>query len=614
MYFKCSQRNNPETGRSQVYLRLVESYRNLDDRVCHRTLLNVGFMATGTTPEQLNAIQGYLNHWHEQKETLFEEEADAFVREQAEVLWHRLVHEKRIDLNWKQKAERSIDAATMRHSHVREIGSEWIAYKALQDLELDKKLLALGWSEEEAMLAAVQIVSRAVYPASELGTSRWINENSGVKELIGYEGAISKDKLYKSALKLFHAKYALERHLSERTNTLFDLEDKIILYDLTNTYFEGQKRGSSLAQFGRSKEKRRDAKLVVLALVINVEGFIKYSSILQGNIADSKTLSSMIDKLDGHTVSGHPIVVLDAGIATEENLETIRAKKYHYVCVSRSKIKDYEAVAGHPGVLHKTRSRQQITLESVRTERNTDYYLKVDSPAKAMKEAGMKTSFESRFELELEKIRQSLHKKGGVKKTDKVHERIGRAKQKYPSAQGGYNIKVVEDTKQVAVTDIRWEKDPEKQAAKEQSLGVYFVRTDLDMECEVVLWDIYNTIREIEYSFRTLKTDLDLRPIYHKNDESTMAHLHLGLLAYWLVNTVRYRLKSKGINSCWSEIVRIGNTQKIITTTGQNTFDKIISVRKCSQPEPQLKIIYAALNIPDIPMKKQKFVVHKPPS
>lgn len=88
-----------------------------------------------------------------------------------------------------------------------------------------------------------------------------------------------------------------------------------------------------------------------------------------------------------------------------------------------------------------------------------------------------------------------------------------------------------------------------------------------------------NTIREIENAFRTLKTDLDLRPIYHKNDESTMAHLHLGLLAYWLVNTIRFKLKSKKIKSNWKEIVRIGNTQKVITTTGTNTFNKTIGVR-----------------------------------
>lgn len=112
----------------------------------------------------------------------------------------------------------------------------------------------------------------------------------------------------------------MEKHLSKRTNSLFDLEDKIVLYDLTNTYFEGRKQNSSLAQFGRSKEKRNDCKLEVLALVVNVEGFVKYSAILEGNIADNKTLLVMIDKLCIHTITGKPVVVIDADIATEENM------------------------------------------------------------------------------------------------------------------------------------------------------------------------------------------------------------------------------------------------------------------------------------------------------
>jgi len=138
------------------------------------------------------------------------------------------------------------------------------------------------------------------------------------------------------------------------------------------------------------------------------------------------------------------------------------------------------------------------------------------------------------------------------------------------------------------------------------------LRTNMDVTDEVVVWNIYNTIREIENTFRTLKTDLDLRPVYHKKDKPAMAHLHLGLLAYWLVNTVRYQLKGGNINSCWTEIVRIANTQKVITTTGQNTYDQIISIRKCSLPNENLKTIYDILKSEYRPFAKRKSVVHKP--
>src|SRR2546425_9398645 len=124
----------------------------------------------------------------------------------------------------------------------------------------------------------MHIVSRAVYPASEHKTEQWIGDNSAVAELFGKEASrVSRHMLYKAAVDLYEQKDELEKHLSVKTNELFDLDDKIILYDLTNTYFEGRKAHSSIAQFGRSKEKRSDCKLVVLALVTNGEGFVKYS-------------------------------------------------------------------------------------------------------------------------------------------------------------------------------------------------------------------------------------------------------------------------------------------------------------------------------------------------
>jgi len=192
-----------------------------------------------------------------------------------------------------------------------------------------------------------------------------------------------------------------------------------------------------------------------------------------------------------------------------------------------------------------------------------------------------------------------------------VHQRIGRVKEKYPSVQPYYLIAVSSDEETNLATAITWKKDETKHEQKNESLGIYFLRTNLKVQDELVVWNIYNTIREIENAFRTLKTDLDLRPIYHKNDDATLAHLHLGILAYWLVNTVRYQLKNNGITSCWTEIVRIGNTQKVITTSGTNTYDKIITTRKCSQPNDNLKNIYTALKTKHQPFTKRKFVVHK---
>ena len=226
--------------------------------------------------------------------------------------------------------------------------------QTVRQLQIDRYLETHGWSDEDRDLALAHIVCRTVYPASEWKTLRYIKENSSICELLGLDtDKITKDRLYKTSLRLYAEKEGLEKHLSHKTNELFDIQDKIIIFDLTNFYYEGEMRKSALARYGRSKEKRSDCPLVVLAIVVNVEGFIKYTAIYEGNMADSKTLGAMIDHLVSATTvtpkdteGKKRIVVIDAGIATEENLQMITDKKYDYVCVSRSSLKKYTVAEG----------------------------------------------------------------------------------------------------------------------------------------------------------------------------------------------------------------------------------------------------------------------------
>ena len=487
MYFKFSLRYNKEKQQSDAYYRLVESYRNADGRVCHRTILNIGFIDDDYTADQLNQTSRILTDRYEHKQSLFAP-TDTAVIDLVETLWKRIIKDKRLDLTLHSLSSRQIDADTLRHSNVREIGAEFICHQTLQELGISKVLADAGFTEEQIQLAATQIVSRAVYPASELKTASWIKENSAISELTGYDyQKITKDKLYESALRLYGVKDQLEQHLSHKTNELFSISDKIVLYDLTNTYFEGQYNGSELAKYGRSKEKRNDAKLVVLALVVNIYGFIKYSAIHEGNMADCQNLSQMIDKLSRCTNTQNPVVVMDAGIATEENLAMIRAKGYHYLCVSRSKLKDYQAAEGRLTVLLETKSKRQVRLKAVSTNKNTDYYLEVASEDKYETANSMRSQFEQRFELELQKIAQSAERKGGTKKAAKVHERIGRARERYPSVQYYYDIEVSLTPDNQTVTAVNWSKNEQRYAQKETSLGLYFLRTSLLLQDEVMI-------------------------------------------------------------------------------------------------------------------------------
>lgn len=210
MYFKFSLRRHPLTEKLSGYYRLVESYRNADNRVCHRTILNVGFMED-VTVEQLNKIQKQLTDRYEHKESLFQKDGDPVVKDYVEEFWQRIVSSKKLDLVPAEKLSRMVNIDTLRHSNAREIGAENIAYQTWEKLNLTPLLLSVGFTADQARLAATQVVSRAVYPASELKTARWIKENSAVCELTGYEaGKVTKDRLYGSALHLYRAKDVLE--------------------------------------------------------------------------------------------------------------------------------------------------------------------------------------------------------------------------------------------------------------------------------------------------------------------------------------------------------------------------------------------------------------------
>jgi len=626
MYFKATYRHNTKTGKSDWYYRLVESYRNVLDEVRQRTVLSVGFLSE-FSGDQVDLIEKGICDRISGQQSLFE---DARVTAFVEELYQRMLKEKKVDLGVSdpKKDIDTVDLNTLKNKDVREVGAEWLSLQAVRELGIDRYLVSRGWSDEDVSLAVSHIVSRAVYPASELKTVRFMEDNSSICELTGYDmDKLTKDKLYGISKKLFEEKSGLENYLSKQTNDLFDLQDEIILYDLTNSYFEGEKRSSQLARYGRSKEKRSDCPLVVLALVVNVEGFIKHSSIFQGNMSDSKSLCQIIDhlRLSTSTSSKRAIVVIDAGIATEDNLALIQGKGYDYVCVSRStKAEIKQSQTGKPVIVNDKKNRE-ITLEKVLTNNDSAYYMKVTSPTKALKERAMKTLFEERFEDGLECIKASLTKKSGVKTYEKVVERIGRLKQKYSSAHKGYKIEIEKQTIAVSknnksksaktkeiCTALKWEKITKLDTQKQEECGVYFLRTSIKENEETLVWTIYNCIRNIESSFRTLKTDLDLRPVFHKSDEATQAHLHLGLLAYWVVNTARYKLKQSGINWQWREIVRQMNTQKCVTTVVQNTREQWISIRKCSEPNDKVTRIYDALKYKYAPFIRKKSVVPKP--
>ena len=358
MNFTSQIRHNPETGKDEKYYRLKESYRNASGNACTRILLNVGFIH-GLKPEEIRDISKGLTYKyeHQGERELWEDQMSVYsdvVREKIEEYWQMMIEQKSLDIipnaikASEAKARRRVDVDTLEHTDARDIGAEWLCLQAVRKLKFDSFLRSLGWKDEDVKIAIAHLITRTIYTPSELKSMRIMQENSGICELMDLAiDAVTQRKVYSVADWFLEEKMKIEQYLCHTTDDLFKPTNRIMLFDLTNFYFEGRKDNSKKAQFGRSKEKRTDCKLLVMALAINTDGFIRYSAILEGNTADPKSLPDMVDKLiaqnpAGATAEEKVLVVIDAGISSQENLDLIKKKGYNYLCVSRKALTDYE--------------------------------------------------------------------------------------------------------------------------------------------------------------------------------------------------------------------------------------------------------------------------------
>lgn len=635
MYFTSVVRYSPEHDKELRYYKIKESFRDVLGRVHTRVLLTPGYLPD-LTPEEIVQIRKGLT-WKLEQSSLMpgiipmfdDDPTEGFTekaRQYIDKFWTEILDKGTIDASRKsydeaaRKARKLIDVNTVKHTDAREVGAENVCLQAIRELRLEEFLQAQEWDRRKINATMASLIARTVYSSSEWKTLRLLEENSAAMELITgkFGDNPTQREVYGAPLALYALKDKLERHLCSRTDSLFNLTNSIILYDLTNFYFEGSKQSSKKAKFGRSKEKRTDCRLLVLALAINTEGFIRYSAILPGNTADPNSLPDMVERIIAkNPVVPNPeqkvLVVLDAGIATDSNLELLKSRGYNYLCVSRNRPQDCSLEADGETVTVYDSRRRPITMARVKHQEGGDWYLQVTSPSKAMTEESMNRQWKERFETELQKARNALSTKGGTKKYDKVVERVGRALGKYPSVSKFYTVSYVRsEEKPALMADIKWEMKVDWEDVESRN-GVYFLRTDRPTLDEKSTWEYYNLIREIECTNRQLKTDLNLRPIYHQKDDNSDAHLFFGLLAYWIVNTIRYKLKKKGINSYWTEIVRKLSTQKAITTEGENPYGETVEMRLCSDPTESAAEIYRALGYKSMPFRKYTIKDPSPP-
>lgn len=503
----------------------------------------------------------------------------------------------------KQKDYKLVDINSIKSSEVRSIGLEALLKDSFDQYEINNILKKTGFKSKEIDYAKLLIASRAIHPSSERETVRFLNNDSALKEVLGIDAKVYDKVLLKTASLLMKKQSSLEQLLSQKAKDLFNLEESIILYDLTNTYFEGRHKNSTIAKHGRSKEKRSDCKLATLALVVDSEGFPKRSKILEGNISESKTLKLFLKDIKLMGLS--KTIVMDAGIATESNIDLIKSYDLNYIAVSKKKYNSTFWEHAPEQVINLKEKNQELSIRLAKTKNES--LLLCSSKAKEYRDNDIWSQKTKRFEEQLKKLNNGFNKKSCMKKYDKIEQKIGALKERY-NIGNYYDIKIIKNGDIVQL--IKYKKS-KTAINKENKFGNYVLRTNrLDLSAKKIS-EIYRSLTTIETSFRFMKTDLGMRPNYHKSDNQIKAHIFISVLTYYFIISIIKRLRLSNCSYSWTTIRNLLFNHVRITTSFETNDNHIVFVKHCSKPNDIQKSIYSKLNIIQVPLPSKKIELTK---
>lgn len=610
MFIKKTPKKDLKSGKTYFAYYLIESIRT-EKGPRQRTLLYMGSHIELPETEHKLLAQRIADIVNGQNPLLpYSEDVERLAQAYASQLIRRLSTSKdSFELAANEEAEPefvNINVSSIEKSEPRTVGAEHLMLQMANQLELPNKLQELGLSKTDVSIALGSIIARAVFPDSERATYTWLSDDSGLSELLDFDFKKSSlDKLYHISDKLLAHKYALEDHLEAVETKFHGYKSTIALYDLTNTYMEGQAKSNPKASHGLSKEKRNDCPLVTMGLVMNEHGFLNRTSILPGNASEPKTLEAMIESLNAHPQLLKPTIILDAGIATADNLAWLRKNGYTYVVSARQDAPsmDLEGELVPVGDLNNL-----VKAALIKSEDNSEEkWLYCESEAKSAVASEMKQSFRKRFEDDLKKLTDGLAKPKGRKKFTKVVERLGRLKEKHKRISGCYEVNVIASKDGTTATSIDWKVIDEKMSDK--LTGSYFLRTNLVQMRAQELWQLYNTLRGVEDAFRFMKSSLGLRPVFHQKEHRVDGHLWITVMAYHLIQNCLYQLSRKGLNHQWKTIRKVMMGRVRVTMQAKTVENKTLYHRSTTKAEGDQIEIYRALGIPSSILRSKKTII-----
>ena len=602
MFIRQTQTRSSSTGGSYFTHRLVES-RRVGRKVSQHTLLNLGTnfdLPKEAWPELCTRIEQILNS----EQALFA--LDPTIEQNAQHLYSQIIA-RRGEIQAPGTGENQhfeeVDVNSLQQIKPRSVGAEHVSLEALKELRIPEILEQAGFSGRQRAEALGNIIGRMCAPRSERATAEWLKETSALGELLKHDfAAMPLMQLYRASDRLFKKKDLIEEKIFERVTDIFNLTPTVTLYDLTNTYMEGNASLNPKAQRGRSKEKRSDCPLLTLGLSLDASGFIRHSKVFEGNFSEGSTLQEMLRQLQA---PDDALVIMDAGIASEENLQWLTDNKYNYLVVSRERKRDMDM--GKASIIESA-GGHRIHLQRQPGQHEGEIKLACWSEQRAMKDEGINERFREKYEQELKKISEGLKKPRFTKKRDALCQRIGRLKEKCKRVSAHYRIDLKADETTGLVTELTWEYQP-RPASKQTHPGVYKLRTTLTDWNDGDLWRTYTMLTDLEAVFRSLKSELGMRPAYHHKEERCDGHLFITVLAYQAVQVIRRKLGEHGINESWASLREKLSRQYRITATFKQRDGKTLHIRQATRPEEELADIYTKLKISADPGGLQRMTI-----
>jgi transposase len=516
----------------------------------------------------------------------------------------------------RRAADRALDgpgaAVTVETAHVtvedvREAGPVHVGHQMWRALTLDTILAAAGLSARARRLTEVMTLNRLVSPAAEHAMPDWIRRTA-LGDLLGTDFAtLSDTALYRNLDRLHPQRAAIEQALAARERTLFNLADTIYLYDLTSTYFEGQCPDNPQAKRGYSRDSRPDCKQVVIGLVLDPEGFPKAHEVFDGHRQDRTTLDAMLATLEQRTGHrGGATVVIDRGMAFAENLAQIQARGHHYLVASRpgERLAHRAAFDDETGWTEvprvpSPRNPAQRKTRVVITRRvvGAEVHLLCRSDGRTAKDRAIRDKQEARFLADLRKL-QTRVAKGRRRAAGKIHEALGRLKERYPRVARYYELAY-----DAATRAVTWTEHADMKAKAVDLDGAYVLKTDRQDLTDAEIWRLYMLLTRVEAAFRAMKSPLMERPIFHHLEHRVQTHIFLCVLAYHLLAAIEKRCLDQGLHTSWATLREQLATHQVVTVVLPATNGQLLKIRKASTPEPVHREIYRTLQLPHEVMK-----------